>query len=114
MEDNEKNILFICSCGDVEHQLIMSYWEDDINPDDCPEVYAAVHLNPERKWWQRIWAAVRYIFGRCCKYGHFDEFIFKPKDYVKLQNVVDYLKKCHEVELAKIEKAKAEKEKTDE
>lgn len=90
----EVNELFICSCGDVEHQLVMSYF----NEDDYPEVYTAVHLNPERSFWKRLVAAVRYIFGHRCKYGDFDEFIFKPNDYKRLQKVVDYLKDAYEKE----------------
>lgn len=92
--DTEVQELFVCCCGDVEHQLIMSYFNDD----DYPEVYTAVHLNPERKFWKRVVAAFRYIFGRRCKYGHFDEFIFKPNDYKRLQTVVDYLKDAYDKE----------------
>ena len=94
MVDTEKNILFICACNDAEHQLIFSYFEDD----DYPEVYTSVHLNPERKWYKRIIHALKYVFGYRCKYGDFDEFIFKPKDYSKLQEVVNYLKNAYEKE----------------
>jgi hypothetical protein len=38
---------------------------------------------------------LRYIFGRQCRYGAFDEFIFNPEDSDKLQNLVDYLKREH-------------------
>ena len=92
--DTEVQELFVCCCGDVEHQLIMSYFNDD----DYPEVYAAVHLNIERSFWKRVGSAFKYIFGYKCKYGHFDEFIFKPKDYKRLQTVVNYLKDAYDKE----------------
>jgi hypothetical protein len=36
---------------------------------------------------------IKYIFGRKCRFGAWDEFIFNPKDADKLQEIVDYLKK---------------------
>lgn len=85
----KKQELFICACHSVEHQLIMSYFTDD----DYSEVYCSVHLKPETSMFKRIWNAVKYIFGHRSTYGDFDEFIFKPEDADRLQNVVDYLKK---------------------
>lgn len=42
--------------------------------------------------WKSIWIAIKYIFGYKCKFGYFDEFIFKKTDADKLQSVVNYLK----------------------
>lgn len=84
-----KNDLFICECNSVEHQIIFSYFEDA----DSTDVYMTVHLVPEYRIWKRIWYAIKYIFGYRCKYGHFDEFIFKKEDVNKLQSIVNYLKK---------------------
>lgn len=84
----DKQDLFICACHSVEHQLIMSYSTDD----DFKEVYCSVHLKPERNIFKRIWYALKYIFGHRSIYGDFDEFIFKPEDANKLQEVVDYLR----------------------
>ena len=92
IDSNEKDVLFICACGDTEHQLIMRYFGDD----DDPEVYVSVHLTPEYKWWKRVILGIKYIFGYRSKYGEFDEFIFKPNDYEKLQGVVDFLKEAYE------------------
>lgn len=85
----DKQKLFICACHNVEHQLIMSYSEDD----DYKEVYCSVHLKPEHNVFKRIWGAVKYVFGHRSIYGDFDEFIFKPEDADRLQEVVDYLKR---------------------
>lgn len=81
------NDLFICQCYNTEHQLIFSYF-----PEEKGDVYVSVHLTPEYRIWKRIWIAIKYIFGYKCKFGHFDEFIFKRTDADKLQSVVNYLK----------------------
>lgn len=66
----------------------MSYYDDE----DDKEVYCTVHLNPERNIFKRIIAAVKYIFGHRSIYGEFDEFIFKPSDADKLQEVIYHLR----------------------
>lgn len=38
----DKKELFICECNSIEHQIVMSYFEDE------KEVYCNVHLKPER------------------------------------------------------------------
>lgn len=80
--------LFICACNNIEHQIIMRYWENDVNP----LVYASVYLSKERNVFKRIWKGLKYIFGHTSNYGDFDEFIFKSDDADTLQEVVDYLK----------------------
>lgn len=84
----DKQELFICACNSMEHQLIMSYSTDEKDK----EVYCSVHLKPKRTLFERIWKAVKYIFGHRSIYGDFDEFIFKPEDADRLQQVVNYLK----------------------
>ena len=37
----DKKELFICECNSIEHQIVMSYFEDE------KEVYCNVHLKPE-------------------------------------------------------------------
>ena len=78
--------VFICKCYNTEHQLIFSYFTDE------KEVYVSVHLIPEYRIFKRIWNAIKYIFGHRSRYGHFDEFIFKPEDADKLQSIVNFLK----------------------
>lgn len=82
----DKKELFICECNSIEHQIVMSYFEDE------KEVYCSVHLKPERNVFKRIIHAVKYIFGHRSIYGDFDEFIFNPKDADRLQSVVDHLR----------------------
>lgn len=82
----DKKELFICECNNIEHQIVMSHFEDE------KEVYCSIHLKPERNIFKRIIHAVKYIFGHRSIYGDFDEFIFKPEDADRLQQVVNYLK----------------------
>ena len=82
----DKKELFICERNSIEHQIVMSYFEDE------KEVYCNVHLKPERNVLKRIIHAVKYIFGHRSAYGDFDEFIFNPKDADRLQSVVDHLR----------------------
>ena len=84
-----KHRLFTCKCGNVEHQLIFSYFEDF---DNYKEVYVSVHLCPETNIWKRLINGIKYIFGYRSKYGHFDEFIFNEKDVHKLEEIIKYLK----------------------
>jgi hypothetical protein len=50
-----------------------------------------IHLN-KRPFWERVNYGLKYIFGRQCRYGAFDEFIFNPDDLYKLENIVEHLK----------------------
>jgi len=84
----------ICSCHSTEHQMVVLYAEDEIEGVTYPMVYVHTHLT-KRPFWQRVGYGLRYIFGRQCRYGAFDEFIFNPEDSDKLQNLVDYLKREH-------------------
>lgn len=82
-----KRELFICSCENIEHQIVFSYFEDD----NIHNVYITTHLN-KKPFWKRLKYGIKYIFGYQSKYGAFDEFIFNPNDAIKLQKVVDFLK----------------------
>lgn len=93
-ENNEVRELFVCNCGDVEHQIIMLHYNDEKYP--C--VYCTIHLIPESNIFKRIRNAVRYIFGHRCAYGDFEEFIFNPEDADRLQGVVDNLREIKNIE----------------
>jgi hypothetical protein len=88
---NKKDLL-ICDCHSTEHQMVVLYSEDEIEGISYPMCYFHIHLN-KRPFWERVKYGFNYIFGRQCNYGAFDEFVFNPEDYDKLQKLVDYLKK---------------------
>jgi hypothetical protein len=85
--ENDKVIL-VCECNSTEHQIVIYYSDDEGEPTS----YLHIHLNKKPFVW-RLYYGIRYIFGRQCNYGAFDEFIFNTDDVEKLQELVDYLKK---------------------
>lgn len=92
---NEEKIEFlICQCEDPSHQMIMSYWPEDIEPKSDPVVTCEILLNPNHSLLKRIWIAIQYIFKKRSKFGMFDEILLMPEDYEKLMNAGKYLKKC--------------------
>jgi len=76
----EENIL-ICDCSSTEHQIILRYDEED------KECYAHIHLTNLRGFFARLKYGLRYIFGYKCRYGAWDEFIFKPAHASKLREL---------------------------
>lgn len=84
----ERHELFVCECSNVEHQMIFSWFPDQ----DDHELYASIHLVPIHNIFKRIWYALKYIFGYRCRYGHFEEFIFRKEDANKLQDLANYLR----------------------
>ena len=84
---NDNEILLLCDCSSAEHQLIVSWDNDD------KEVYVRVHLANYDGFWRRLWHAVKYVFGYKSRYGAFDEVILRKEDADNLQKVVDHLRR---------------------
>ena len=85
---NFKREYFECSCFSPEHTL--SFWFDDDKEFSC--IYVSVFLSND-VWYKRLIKAVKYVFGYKCRYGHFDEFLFKENDVDRLISVISQLKK---------------------
>lgn len=75
-------ILFICECGSREHQIVIEYDNDD------NLIYCHIHL-VKKGFLRRLKAGLKYIFGYKCRYGHWDEFIFKPEHLKQLSEFSD-------------------------
>lgn len=91
-KNKEVETIFNCTCGDTGHKISIRYDEDYVNP--CySHVYVSIYLGKEHTLLKRLKMAFKYAFGDMSKHGYFDEFIFMPKDWKKLQNVVNHLKK---------------------
>ena len=103
---NLKEILCIDSSGDMGHQLIFSFWSNDLDALKNSEnnfifkqnfkklkVYCTIHLNP-LPWYKRIINGIKYIFGYKSIYGDFEEFIFDPRDGYKLYKIANFLQKA--------------------
>ena len=84
--------LLVCDCHSSEHIMSVFYAEDTIDDVTYPTVYINTHLT-KRPFWQRVSYGIRYIFGRQCRYGAFDEFIINPDDAPKFEKIVEFLRK---------------------
>jgi len=80
----EKN-LFICDCGDIEHQMIIL--NDPTEKEK--EIYVEIHLSDSKKFFQRLWIGIKYIFGKKSKYGNWDEIILNEENMIKLKNIIE-------------------------
>jgi len=79
------NDLFIrCDCHSLDHLICFSY-----SPDEPDEVYLEVHLIDYRHWWERLWRAIRYVFGRPCRYGDWDSVCISAEKTEELFHYLD-------------------------
>ena len=78
---------FDCKCSSSEHTLRFVY-----DPEDN-EIYTEVFLSQYRNLFQRIWTAIKYIFGFKCKYGHWDCWLMKEEDCKRLVELVNRVSK---------------------
>src|ERR1044072_3206622 len=85
LQKEKMPVLFVCECSSLQHQIAFEH-EPDENV-----VYARIHLI-KQSFWKRLKAGLRYIFGYHCKYGHWDEFIFRPDHAERLQQMIDRMK----------------------
>lgn len=64
------NDYFECQCCSKEHVFcVTSELSNDNSP---PELYFHFQLIQYRKFFKRVWIAIKYIFGYQCRYGHWD------------------------------------------
>lgn len=82
--------LFVCSCGDVSHQFVATYDNDD---PDWDKVYLEVKLNRNLPWYKRLCVAFRYLFLRTpSRFGDYDEVILDKSHIPALEKLIDALK----------------------
>jgi hypothetical protein len=83
----------VCSCTSPDHTLHWDYEpgeeiiDDEGNPSGYKypdELYCYVNLSWNDSFWKRTWKAVKYIFGRRSRYGHFDCFTVEREEAQKL------------------------------
>lgn len=86
-EHGREEELFICECGDLSHQFVVSWYPDD--PDWNDELYLNIHLNQTYSFWKRFWIAVKYLFGHKCRFGVFDEILVSPHRAKQLKSVLE-------------------------
>jgi hypothetical protein len=78
----ESNTLFICQCGEIDHQLVVSF---DSDPDFRDSIWFHVHLS-DMGIWNRIKYAFLYVLGKKSRYGcgAFAEVLFDKQNTKKL------------------------------
>lgn len=59
----------ICQCHSTDHLVQFSADDPDEEDSVC---YISVQLHPTHRWYERVWRALKYIFGYKCRYGHWD------------------------------------------
>lgn len=86
-QSDDKTIIqaiLLCKCGSREHQIIVEYDASE------NEVYCSIHLI-KYGFWRRLKAGLKYIFGYKCRFGQWEEFIWKPEHADKLRELADLL-----------------------
>lgn len=95
MEDK----ILICDCSSAEHQMVLRYNDDK---DLGRMVFVEIHL-VNKRWYKRLWAGLKYIFGYKCCYGNFEEMILSPKHARQIYNLYRFLRpKVSPQEIARV------------
>lgn len=83
-----ENTLFLCECGDVHHQFIVSFFDDD-DPQYNDTIYFQVHLS-DLGFWRRLKYAFLYLLGNKskCSHGAFSEVLLNKEETAKLIEVL--------------------------
>jgi len=89
-----------CACSSTDHTIKLCLF--GANKDDEPELYMEVQLPQRRSWYQRVWVAVKYIFGYQCRYGHWDTFSFDVESAKEMKDVLkNYLRQTKDFEASR-------------
>lgn len=81
VKDN-KTYYFQCECSSQEHTFGIQF--DTVDK----EVMFHVQLFQYRNVLQRMWVAVKYVFGYECKYGHWDTTMLNEEKFMDLYNLM--------------------------
>lgn len=68
----ETEKLLLCECNSIEHQIVISYDEED------NIAYVEYHLT-KLPFFKRLVCGIKYIFGKRSKYGDFGEVLLGKK-----------------------------------
>lgn len=80
---------FECQCMGDEHTLKFAYDDEDF--------YVSIFLNQYRGFFEKLWVAIKYLFGYKCQYGHWDTWMLRFNDVGRIKKVLEeYIKIQHE------------------
>jgi hypothetical protein len=76
--------LFVCDCGDVSHQFIVTRFYDEYD-----YLYIEIHLS-DVGFWRRLKYAFHYIFGQRSRFGDgaFGEVLLNKESTARLIEVL--------------------------
>jgi|688.fasta_scaffold483423_2 hypothetical protein len=87
--NDHPNHLFVCDCGDLTHQFVISYFNDFFGDDlDDEFTYIHVHLTPHT-FWKRLKIGIAYIFGKRSQFGAFEEIILNSEECQRLSLILE-------------------------
>ena len=93
----DKRFFLTCQCHSNEHIASFDYLAPTLDEHYEPvEVFLSVHLYDHKKWYKRLWAGIKYIFGYRSVYGNWDEMTLGYKELIELRNFVDGTLQDHE------------------
>ena len=72
-----------CECYSDNHTLQFIWFEDEADT-----MYITVHLTPF-SFFQRILYAIKYIFGKPCKFGCFEEYVWSCTKVKQVQLILN-------------------------
>jgi hypothetical protein len=75
---------FECECGSDEHTLRFTL---DTDPQE-PGIFTTIFLS-SGGFRKRANAAIKYLFGYKCQYGHWECWSLRPDDAKRLRNMLD-------------------------
>jgi hypothetical protein len=83
-----KRELFVCNCGDIDHQFVVvsppEEWAIDY-PEEEGEIWIHIHLRQDLTFLQRLKYAILYLFGKQSIYGAFGEIILSKSERERLR-----------------------------
>jgi len=88
-----KNLYLECDCYSPEHRIVFKYDTEETMNGEYGWLVVETHLNPDHGIWRRIWQAIKYVFKRPCRYGHFSSIDLSKS---QINNLVDMLKVVQE------------------
>jgi hypothetical protein len=74
---------FDCQCSDFGHVFRFVFDEQD------GDTWLEVQLDQRFPWYKRVWQALKYVFGRTSRYGHFDTTMLREEDFHRLHDLLD-------------------------
>ena len=66
--DLSKTVYLECECGSFDHTVRFSLWDwnnySTSERSDPPELCIDYRINHHEYWYERVWSAIKYVFGR--------------------------------------------------